>query len=146
MQSHELEKLGWRTVDFLPPPRADLDEGEIAKQIADRNNRLVDRNRPSFPLAWLERHARREPIVLSALHLDNIVLLHLPAEPFVQYQLRAQKFAPERFVATAGYGDGGPWYFPTREEYSRGGYEVRVTWSDRMADGLLTDGIRQLVS
>ena len=83
---------------------------------------------------------------MSALHLDNIVLLHLPAEPFVQYQLRAQKFAPERFVATAGYGDGGPWYFPTREEYSRGGYEVRVTWSDRMADGLLTEGIRQLVS
>ena len=94
----------------------------------------------------MQRYNRQEPIVLSALHLDDVVLLHLPAEPFVQYQLRAQELAPSRFVATAGYGDGGPWYFPTQEEYPRGGYEVRVAWSDPMADRLLTEGIRQLVS
>ena len=43
---------------------------------------------------------------------------------------RRRRSAPKRFVATAAYGDGGPWYIPTQEAYPDGGYEVSVAFCD----------------
>ena len=71
--------------------------------------------------------------------------LRLDSDVLVQYQLRAQQMAQERFVATAAYGDGGPWYLPTAEEYPAGGYEVRMAFCSPATDGLLTTGIRKLL-
>jgi hypothetical protein len=72
-------------------------------------------------------------------------MLHLPGEAFVEYQLRAQRFGGSRFVATAAYGDCGPWYIPVKEEYPKGGYEVGVAHCAPSVDDLLTRGIRQLL-
>ena len=47
-------------------------------------------------------------------------------------------------VGTLGYGDGGPWYIPTREAYTQGGYEPTVAWCDPEVDSLLSDGIAKL--
>ena len=85
------------------------------------------------------------PITLSGLHLNDVSMLHLPSESFVEYQLRAQSFAADRFVACAAYGDGGPWYIPTAEAYPQGGYAVSVAWCGPQLDQLLTDGIRNLL-
>jgi len=84
-----------------------------------------------------------KPIVLC-LHLNEITL-HLPAECFIEYQLRAQQMQPKRWIATAAYGDGGPWYIPTQEEYPHGGYEVSVAFCDPEVDSLLTKGMRTLL-
>src|SRR4029077_17883228 len=70
---------------------------------------------------------------------------HLPAECFVEYQLRAQQLASSRFVATAAYGDGGPWYIPVKEAYPQGGYEVTVANCSDAVDDLLTTGIGKLL-
>jgi hypothetical protein len=70
----------------------------------------------------------------------------LPAECFVEYQLRAQQMQPKRFVATAAYGDGGPWYIPTQEEYPNGGYEVSVAFCASGVDAVLTRGMRGLLA
>jgi hypothetical protein len=96
-------------------------------------------------LAWLRRCQRQEPIILSALHVNSATLLHLPAETFVEYQLRAQTLAPERFVATAAYGDGGPWYIPTSECYPQGGYEVDVAFCEPTLDRQMSDGFGRLL-
>jgi hypothetical protein len=88
---------------------------------------------------------KQDPLTLSALQLDDISILHLPAEVFVEYQLRAQQMGRDRFVAVAAYGDDGPFYIPTREEYPYGGYEVGVAFCSDGIDQLLTDGIRQLL-
>jgi len=72
-------------------------------------------------------------------------LLHLPAESFVEYQLRAQSLAPDRFVATAAYGDGGTWYIPTKEAFPQGGYEVSVANSAPETDDAMSAGIRELL-
>lgn len=106
---------------------------------------MVNRNRPSFQLSWLRRLEQRIPIVLSSLHLGDIRLLHLPSECFIEYQLRAQQMKPTAFVATAAYGDGGPWYIPVKEEYPNGGYEVGVAFSDPGIDDLLTRGMERLM-
>jgi hypothetical protein len=54
------------------------------------------------------------------------MVLHLPGEPFIEYQLAAQELRPDRFVCVAGYGDGGPGYIPTDQAYLEGGYELTV--------------------
>jgi hypothetical protein len=135
----------WRTVEVLPPPRAGVTAEQLEAQVGDKTKPVAGRNRPSFQLAWVRRVAKKTPIVLSALRVNDVTLLHLPAEMFVEYQLRAQELRPKGFVATAAYGDGGPWYVPTREEYPHGGYEVGVAFCDPEVDPVLTKGIRGLL-
>jgi len=140
-----ISQLTWRTADLLPSPRASLSAESIAEQIADESRPVVQRNRPSYMLSWLRRLEKKTPIILSSLQMNDISLLHLPAESFVQYQLRAQQLAPTRFVATAAYGDGGPWYIPVKEEYPHGGYEVSVAFSEPSIDELMTAGMKELL-
>jgi hypothetical protein len=140
-----IRKAGWHTTQLVPPPRAGIGIDELERQVADKSATVVNRNRPSFQLSWLRRLERQVPIVLSALEIDDVRLLHLPSECFVEYQLRAQAMRPDAFVATAAYGDGGPWYIPTQEEYPNGGYEVGVAFADSGIDDLLMRGISQLI-
>lgn len=146
LRPEPISNVQWQTHDIPPPPRRDLDAKQIEEQIADKTRRVVQRNRPAFTLAWLRRLQRKLPITLSALHVNGISLLHLPGEPFVEYQLRAQILHPDRFVAVAGYGDGGPWYLPTAEAYTQGGYEVNVAFCDPQVDLMLTTGIEHLLN
>ena len=138
-------KVEWRTAEVLPTPRASLSAKALLEQISDGDNRVVNRNRPSFMLSWLRRVKEEIPIVLSALKVGDVSMLHLPAECFVEYQLRAQKLAPEGFVATAAYGDGGPWYIPVKGEYSNGGYEVSVAFCEPTVDAVLSEGMGRLL-
>ena len=140
-----LTDVAWRTVEMLPTARDLLVADELQARISDKSNSTVGRNRPSYMLSWLQRLEQKTPILLSALSLENISLLHLPAESFIEYQLRAQTLAPNRFVATAAYGDGGPWYIPIAQEYPNGGYEVRVAFSDSSIDTAMTAGIAKLL-
>ena len=145
LRPEPVRSIGWATHDILPPPRPELDEAAIMKQIEDPERPVVQRNRPSYIVAWLRRYRKQIPITLSALHVNRISVLHLPGESFVEYQLRAQAMGKGRFVACAAYGDGGPWYIPTAEAYPRGGYEPGVAWCDPQIDGLLTAGIASLL-
>lgn len=145
LRPEPIKAVRWAIADFLPPVNPAFSTDELEKQINDHSRRVVHRNRPAFTLAWLRRRAEKKPITLSALHINQISLIHLPAEPFVEFQLRTQMLQPERFVATAGYGDGGPWYLPTAEAYFQGGYEVSVAFSGPQADDLLMQGIQTLM-
>lgn len=137
--------LDWSTQDILPPVWDRYKEDTILQQINDHAQSVVNRNRPSFIVSYIRRVAQNVPITLSSLHVNRASLLHLPSETFVEYQLAAQQFASERFVACAAYGDGGPWYIPTAAAYPQGGYEVSVAWCDPQVDEILTGGIRKLL-
>jgi hypothetical protein len=145
LQPRPIESVAWRTAPILPEPHPRFDTDELAAQIADPARSVVDRSRPSYTLAYLRRFARADPIVVSSLHLNSISMLHLPGECFVEYQLRAEQIQPDRFVATAAYGDDGPWYIPTKESYPQGGYEVSVAWCDPKIDDLLAATMRELL-
>jgi len=146
LRREAVKTLAWKTVEVLPPPNESLDAEALEKQIGNRQNRVVNRNRPSYMLAYLQRYERKQPIILSALHVGPATMLHLPAESFIEYQLKAQKLAPERFVATAAYGDGGPWYIPTEDAYPQGGYEVTMAFCASKIDGILSEGMRPIVA
>jgi hypothetical protein len=79
--------------------------------------------------------------------LGRARILHLPGEPFVEYQLAAKAARPDLFVAVAGYGDYAPWYIGTAIAYEQGGYETSPTASNVApeVEGLLTGAIRKLL-
>jgi hypothetical protein len=137
--------VSWQTREILPEVNPAFTEASERALLANPKNAAANRIRPAMRLSWMERVAAKVPIVLSALHVNEVTLLHLPAESFVEYQLRAQELAPGRFVAVAAYGDGGTWYIPTKEAFPQGGYEVSVANSAVSMDPLMTGGIRELV-
>jgi hypothetical protein len=145
LRPEPVRSVVWRTEEIVPTIRASFDAETIRRKIGSRGAPVVERSRPAYMLAWLERLEDRRPILLSSLSVNAATLLHLPAECFVEYQLRAQKMAPDRFVATAAYGDGGPWYVPVKEEYAAGGYEISVAFSEPGIDELITGAIRNLI-
>lgn len=146
LEPEAIESVNWHTTDIHPPLNEAIDEMALMEQISNRSLPVVARNRPSYALAWLHRVRAGIPITLSALHVNRVSLLHLPAESFVEYQLRAQASAPDRFVACAAYGDGGPWYIPTAEAYPQEGYAVSVAWCSPKMDPMLSRGIRLLLT
>jgi hypothetical protein len=140
-----ISNVTWKTHEILPPTNPVFVPDKLREMLANKKNVPANRIRPAMVLGWMQRVENRTPIVLSALEMDGISILHLPAECFVEYQLRAQQLQPGRFVATAAYGDGGPWYIPVKEAYPQGGYEVGVANCSDQVDGILTEGLRKLL-
>lgn len=145
LHPQRIQQAAWQTRDVLLSPRASFTESSLMAEVRNQDNAPANRIRPAMMLGFLRRCERKEPITLSALHVNEATLLHLPAESFVEYQLRAQAMSPERFVATAAYGDGGPWYIPTAGAYTQGGYEVTVAFSEPTTDGILQNGSQELL-
>jgi hypothetical protein len=84
-------------------------------------------------------------IELSRLTLGPAEILHLPGEPFVEYQLFAQALRPDRFVCVAGYGDGGPGYICTDAAYGEGGYEPTASRVGPPVEGVLKRALTDLL-
>ena len=146
LKPEPIRSFAWETEDILPPLDPRFNKEQLLVGIRNKTNRVVARNRPSYTVAFIRRVKEGIPITLSSLHVNDISMLHLPAESFIEYQLRAQAIAPNRFVACAAYGDGGPWYIPVKEAYPQGGYAVGVAWCSPQIDPLMSNGIQTLLS
>jgi hypothetical protein len=85
------------------------------------------------------------PIDVTCLDLGKALVVHLPGEPFVEYQLEAQRLRPDDFVCVAGYGDGGPGYIPVAESYAQGGYEPTVALSGPGSEAILKRALATLL-
>jgi hypothetical protein len=142
-----LREFSWRCVSVVLPARTDETAADLRSTLGDATKTHAVRSRAAMKLIYRQRAEARLPLDLTALHLGTQgCLLHLPGESFVEFQCHAQEQRPGRFVATAAYGDGGPWYIPTASAYPEGGYEPGVAFVDPAAEALLRDAIIQLVS
>jgi len=82
----------------------------------------------AITLAWNQRVQDGDRVLLYRLAIGPVQVVHLPGEPFVEYQLAAQEMAPGSFVAVAGFGDCGMSYIGGDRIFTdRGGYEQ--TWA-----------------
>jgi len=145
LQTQSINSVRWQTEPLTMVPSASLNETTLTAQIADGKLPNSTRIISAMKLAWLRRCQAGLPIVLSALHVNQTSLLHLPAECFVEFQLRAQQSHPDRFVATAAYGDGGAWYIPTADAFPQGGYEVGVAFCSPETDRQMTAGTQTVL-
>jgi hypothetical protein len=132
--------LGWEVESVALPPEDDLEWEDLIVDL-----RSDPRPEPARDLAWLRRCEYGHQIEIGCLHLDDIDVLHLPGELFVEYQLAARRMRPDRTVALAAYGDCGPGYIPTRDAYSRGGYEVGASRVAPGAEAPITAAVRSLL-
>jgi hypothetical protein len=142
---HEVKDYVWRSEPVFLPPRTEPSFGreESEKVLADPKQTKARRNNAAFQLAWLARQKR--PIDITCLDFGPAQIVHLPGEPFIQYQLYAQQTRKDSFVCTAGYGDGGPGYIPHVEAFQEGGYEPTVSLAGPRSEVILKSAIDKVL-
>lgn len=136
-ERHGLASWQWRTHPVKLPPRNEKNFGvtESRRVLENPKESPARRNNAAFQLAWLKRIDR--PIDVACLDVGKAQLVHLPGEPFIEYQLKAQEIGKNSFVCVAGYGDGGPGYIPTAKAYLEGGYEPTVALAGPESEAML---------
>lgn len=144
-EARPFESFTWKTAPIRFRAREDLDYERLAAIVRDPKESAVNRNRSSMVCGWLKRLESGRPILLGRLDLPGVTVLHLPAETFVEYQLDAQKILADVPLATAAYGDGGPWYIPLRRSFDEGGYEPSVALVSRETEGMYREEIARLL-
>ncbi|MDB4680155.1 MAG: neutral/alkaline non-lysosomal ceramidase N-terminal domain-containing protein [Planctomycetaceae bacterium] len=141
------DDLLWKTKNVFLPMADHLVEEELVAKVNNKDAKADDRWYAAKHLVWLRRCESKDPIQISCLGIKQARVLHMPGEMFVEYQLAAQKMAPDHFVAMAAYGDYAPGYVCTDIAYSQGGYES----SDRASrvkpgvEKILMDAMRELL-
>lgn len=143
-----LDVMDWQALPVHLPPRAEQPVELYQSWFTDSALGAAKQTWAAMGMAWLNRvEAVPDIIDLTCLHLNGARVLHLPGEPFVEYQLYAQHVASERFVAFAGYGDGATGYIPTAVAYDEGGYEASfVAFLAPESEAILQQAIQQLLS
>jgi hypothetical protein len=145
-ERYPLKGWDWRTEPIKLPPRTEKSFGSEASRqlLADSKAPKARRGNAAMQLAWLQRLSR--PIELTCIDLGKALVLHLPGEPFIEYQLKAQALRKDVFVCVAGYGDGGPGYIPTAPAYLEGGYEPTVALAAPGCEEILVRGMTKLLT
>jgi hypothetical protein len=135
----------WRVEPVKLPPRTEdtFSAPASRKLLENAAAGATARGNAAIQLAWLERIDR--PIDLTCIDFGPAAVLHLPGEPFIEYQLRAQAQRPESFVCVAGYGDGGPGYIPVAKSYAEGGYEPTVALAGPDSEAIVNQAIARLL-
>jgi hypothetical protein len=138
-------EVAWRSTPLRLPVRSDKGYG-----LAENRGIMADPKLP--PAARAEAASRAAfhlraatPIPLSLLKIGDIRIVHLPGEPMVEFQQYAQSMLPGRYVAVAGYGDGGPGYLCTQESFGHGGYEPTATMAAPEGERAIKTALRELL-
>ena len=115
--------ISWKTVSVSLPLGPHIVEEPLLTILRDDNSNVVALRTAAKHLAWLRQTNAGRKVDIGCLKIGNARILFMPGELFVEYQLAAQRMAPDRFVAMAAYGEYGPGYVCTKVAYSQGGYE-----------------------
>ena len=138
--------VDWRVVPVQLPVRETLVEEELLQKVANEDRKQSERIFSARELSWVRRMKSGHRIELGALRIGPARVLHMPGELCIEYQLAAQSFRPDAFVAMAAYGDDGMCYICTEIAYSQGGYETgRASRVAPEVEGVLTAAIREML-
>lgn len=116
-----IESVKWATFPLLLPPDDGIAELESSILSMSRNQLSNSVGR----LGWYRRRKQGQAIQVSCLSVNDVRMLFMPGELFVEYQIAAKKIAPDKFVTVAAYGDYGPFYIGTKKAYESDVYEIR---------------------
>ncbi len=138
---------GWtwsvEPVKLLPRKETTFGEEVSTRDMKDPKQTKARRNNAALQLAWLKRIAT--PIEITSLDFGHLRTLHLPGEPFIEYQWAAILAAGKTPVCVAGYGDDGCGYLPPADAYLQGGYEPTVALSSPDSEAILKKAIEKLL-
>ena len=93
------------------------------------------------------RRWKEVPILVTCLSLnEDVAILHLPAEAFIEYQLFARDLRPDAFVAVAAYGDLGPVYITLERSFEEGGYEPTDAYVSGRSEAIMKSAIEKVLN
>jgi hypothetical protein len=140
-------KVLWKVKPLVLTADPLFTEEQMFRVINDNKKSNSVRIEAALRVSFIRHCAARTPVPVTSLHLgNNLCLLHLPAESFVEYQLFAQQIAPGDFVATAAYTDTGTEYIPLENSYEEGGYEPTWAFAEPSTERVLKEIITDLLS
>jgi hypothetical protein len=141
------EDLQWKSVAIKLPLGKHLVETDLRAILASDTTTADQKFYAAKHLAWLLRTEQGHQISISALKLDNIRMLNLPGEIFIEYQLAAQQMLPDAHVVTAAYEEYGMGYIGTEKAYTEGGYETseRASRVAPESEKILMEAIREVL-
>jgi hypothetical protein len=138
-----LTKIAWKHVPVVLQPDPEFPEERMLKVLQNTETRPTTRISAALRIGFI-RH--REPIPFTSLHLgDDVRLIHLPGESFVEYQLFAQQQRASGFVCTASYGDGVTGYIPLEHSFIEGGYEPTQAYAAPESEKMMKQSISDLL-
>lgn len=138
-----LAKLRWQHIPVVLQPDPAFPEERMLKVLRNTEAHRATRISAALRIGFI-RH--RQPIPFTSLHLgDEVCLVHLPGESFVEYQLFAQQQKPGGFVCTASYGDGVTGYIPLEKSFAEGGYEPTQAYSEPASEKVMKETIVRLI-
>jgi hypothetical protein len=141
-----LTKIEWRAKPVILKSNPEFPEERMLKVIENSASTPSTRISAAFRVGFIRQSAAGVPIQFTSLHLgDDVCLLHLPGETFIEYQLFAQHLLPQGFVATASYGDGGPGYIPLEKSFIEGGYEPTQAFAAPESEKMMRETIAELL-
>lgn len=143
-QRRLLQNTSWRIESVTLPPREDLEEASLRACLEDPELDPKLKSKAALKLTYLKR--QEIPIPVTCLDLnDDIAILHLPGEAFVEYQIFAQEMRPDAFVAVASYGDLGTGYITLARSFTEGGYEPTDSFVSGKSEKILRGAIQRVL-
>lgn len=105
------------------------------------------RSEAAMGLAWYERAKRGHRVEVPAIEFDPAhVLMLLPAEAYIEFQLFAQECRPESFVMVMGYGECGPGYIPIDRAFSENDSNLNDwAWTPPGSEAVMRAAIREVL-
>ncbi len=143
-QRQPIDSINWHLDNIHLPARPDIKETNAsdaqdyhALLEAMSKDRKARRSRAALIFTYRDR-ADKLPIPVTALQInENIRILHLPGEAFIEYQHFAYAQNPESFTCVASYGDLGPGYICMEKSFDEGGYEPRDAFCAATSESIL---------
>ncbi|MDB6117959.1 MAG: hypothetical protein JWO08_1740 [Verrucomicrobiaceae bacterium] len=146
MKRAAIDHVKWHAQPVLLKPDPEFSEERMMKVVNNTATTPTLRISAALRVAFIRHCAAGVPIQFTSLHLgDEVKLLHLPGETFIEYQLFAQQQSPGTFVATASYGDGGPGYVPMEKSFAEGGYEPTQAFAAPESESAMKKAITALL-
>lgn len=143
-----LTKIGFNNFSLeLPPPDAgDLATKELEAALADAKEVKNPKIIAALGLSYRRRCTAGQAIDVPLVSFGKAQYLVLPAEMFVGYQLSAQKYASQKFLCIAGFGECAPGYVPTESARKEGFVqEHHYSWVPEDAEARLMNCFRNLL-
>lgn len=130
-----LKIIGFRMADLSLPFRGGKEFSVAALQQRIQDTKLDERERilAAMALASRQRLESGHKILVPCLDFGQALVVSLPGESFVGYQLMAQRIRPDVAVLCAGYGECWTGYIPTNAAFADG-FTDKWLWVDRGAD------------
>ncbi len=144
-QPISLGSVDWEVEKVSLPPGKHL--YKIREEMMKNDSLFIKNHALARKIAFLDRMENGVKIDIGMLKVNDVRILFMPGELFVEYQLGAKAVRPDLNVAMAAYGDFGPGYIGTALQYEKGGYEVsdRASNVDPSVEVVLMGAINKLL-